>query len=101
MNIKHRRLGIPDLEGLAGFVFAVELDPGYAEARLNLARAYRALAGIEGLPARFKRLTTFALAIEYRGEAYLELERLDDHHWEHSVQPGRQRFRRFLHRRGI
>jgi len=28
-------------------------------------RAYRALAGIEGLPARFKRLTPFSLAIEY------------------------------------
>lgn len=29
------------------------------------ARAYRALAGVEGLPARFKRLTPFSLAIEY------------------------------------
>ena len=28
-------------------------------------RAYRALAGIEGLPSRFKRLNPFALAIEY------------------------------------
>ena len=28
-------------------------------------RAYRALAGVEGLPARFKRLTPFSLAIEY------------------------------------
>lgn len=29
------------------------------------ARAYRALAGIDGLPAGFKRLTPFSLAIEY------------------------------------
>jgi predicted Ser/Thr protein kinase len=29
------------------------------------ARAYRALAGVEGLPARFKRLTPWSLAIEY------------------------------------
>jgi len=28
-------------------------------------RAYQALAGIEGLPSRFKRLSPFALAIEY------------------------------------
>ncbi len=28
-------------------------------------RAYRALAGIEGLPAQFKRLNPFSLAIEY------------------------------------
>ena len=28
-------------------------------------RAYRALAGIDGLPARFKRLTPFSMAIEY------------------------------------
>jgi hypothetical protein len=28
-------------------------------------RAYRALAGIEGLPGRYKRLNPFALAIEY------------------------------------
>jgi hypothetical protein len=28
-------------------------------------RAYRALAGVEGLPSRFKRLTPFSLAIEY------------------------------------
>ncbi|MBS1125773.1 MAG: hypothetical protein H6Q98_711 [Nitrospirae bacterium] len=32
-------------------------------------RAYRALAGIEGLPARFKRLTPFSLAIEYISKA--------------------------------
>ncbi len=29
------------------------------------ARAYRALAGIDGLPSRFKRLTPFSIAIEY------------------------------------
>ncbi len=28
-------------------------------------RAYRALAGIEGLPSKFKRLSPFALAVEY------------------------------------
>jgi hypothetical protein len=28
-------------------------------------RAYRALSGVEGLPSRFKRLSPFALAIEY------------------------------------
>lgn len=30
-------------------------------------RAYRSLAGIDGLPSRFKRLSPFALAIEYLG----------------------------------
>jgi predicted Ser/Thr protein kinase len=40
------------------------------------ARAYAALAGIEGLPSRFKRLSPFSLAVEYlEGKHLGDLER--------------------------
>lgn len=45
-------------------------------------RAYRALAGIEGLPSRYKRLTPFCLAVEYlEGKDLGGVER-------HEIGPG-------------
>ncbi len=45
-------------------------------------RAYRALAGVEGLPARFKRLSPHALAVEYlEGRDLGGMER-------HEIGPG-------------